>query len=274
MTTTSTTLDWRPYEGDPDATVVGDLRVSSRFSDPRLAADRELLVHLPPGYEDSGKAYPVVYMHDGHNLFDEVASYSGEWEVDETMANLHDEGIDAIVVGIPNADDDRQLEYTPYAHEEFGGGGADDYLEVLVERLKPMVDEAFRTRDDTASTGLAGSSLGGLVSLYGFFEYPDTFGFAGVFSPAFWWTDGKIFDYMAEQTRDSGRIYMDVGTAEGDDDEDLQEAYVTDAKRMCDVLREQGYDDSQLEFVLDEGGIHHESAWARRFPNAMRFLLG
>ncbi|WP_267643644.1 alpha/beta hydrolase [Haloarchaeobius amylolyticus] len=273
MTSTTTTLDWRPYEGDDDATVVGDLRVSSPVSDPRLAADRELLVHLPPGYEDSEKHYPVVYMHDGQNLFDEVASYSGEWEVDETMHALADEGIEAIVVGIPNADDDRGQEYTPYAHEEYGGGDADDYLAVLVDRIKPAIDERFRTESDPEATGIAGSSLGGLVSLYGFFEYPETFGFAGVFSPAFWWTHGRIFDYMTDQTRDTGRIYMDVGTDESDDEE-LRESYVNDATRMRDVLREQGYDDSQLEFVLDEGAIHRESAWARRFPDAMRFLLG
>jgi predicted alpha/beta superfamily hydrolase len=120
---------------------------------------------------------------------------------------------------------------------------------------------------------LLGSSLGGLVSLYGFFEYPETFGFAGVLSPAFWWTHGRIFDYVERQSHVPGRVYMDVGGEESPDDPELSATYLDEARRMADLLRGMGYDESQLRFVVEDGAIHHETAWARRFPDAARFLL-
>ena len=266
-------IDWRPYEPTDDHTVVGDVRVSEVIDAPTLHADRPLLVSLPPSYTDSDESYPVVYMHDGQNLFDEVTSYSGEWRVDETMQHLSDEGIEAIVVGIPNADDARGDEYTPYPHPEHDGGDADQYLEFLFGTVKPLVDETFRTRPGREHTGLAGSSLGGVVSLYGFFEYPEQVGFAGVLSPAFWWPGEPMFEYVADQPRTDGRLYVDVGGNESPDDPELNETYLRDAARMVDQLGEQGYDDERLRFVVDEDARHHESAWAERFPDAMRFLL-
>jgi predicted alpha/beta superfamily hydrolase len=266
-------IDWRPYAPGDDHTVVGDVRVSSTLEAPTLHTDRRLLTYLPPSYTDSDESYPVVYMHDGRNLFDEATSYSGEWRVDETMERLSDEGIEAIVVGIPNADEARGDEYTPYPHPEHGGGDADQYLDFLFETVKPLVDEAFRTRPGREHTGLAGSSLGGVVSLYGFFEYPEQVGFAGVLSPAFWWPGEPLFEYVADQPRTDGRLYVDVGGNESPDDPELNEAYLRDAERMVEQLREQGYGDEQIRFVVDEEARHHESAWAERFPDAMRFLL-
>ena len=266
-------LTWREYDLTDDPTVVGDVRVSSELYSERLDRETHLLAYLPPSYETSDREYPVVYMHDGQNLFDERTSYSGEWRVDETMESLADEGIEAIVVGIPTADDDRGTEYSPYAHDDFGGGDADRYLAFLVERVVPLIEEQFRTETDREHRGLAGSSLGGLVSLYGFFEYPETFGFAGVLSPAFWWTEGRIFEYVADQSHVPGRIYVDVGGDEMPDAPELSEAYREDAREMVDLLADLGYDDAELEFVFDEGAVHHEDAWARRFPDAARFLL-
>lgn len=266
-------VSWRPYDLSDDPTVVGDVRVSDRLTDERLESPRRLLASLPPSHRDSETEYPVLYMHDGLNLFDERTSYSGEWQVDETMERLSDEGIEAIVVGVPNADDSRATEYVPYQHDEREGGNADSYLSFLVERVKPLVDERFRTREGRDSTGIAGSSLGGLVSLYGFFEYPETFGFAGVMSPAFWWTDGEIFDYVRAQERVSGKLYVDVGGDERPDDPERSREYRADAERMVELLREKGYGESALRFVLEEGANHHESAWARRFPEMVRFLL-
>ncbi|EJN60873.1 hypothetical protein HSB1_14760 [Halogranum salarium B-1] len=266
-------IDWRPYDLTDGHTVLGDVRVSSTIETP-LSTDRHLLVSLPPSYTDSDRSYPVVYMHDGQNLFDEATSNSGEWCVDETMARLSDEGREAIVVGIPHGGDARGDEYTPYPHEEYGGGDADQYLQFLFETVKPLVDETFQTHPGREATGLVGSSLGGVVSLYGFFEYGAKVGFAGVMSPAFWWPGEPMFEYVADQSRTDGRLYVDVGGQESPDNPELNEAYVRDAERMAEQLREQGFTDDRLRFVVDDDARHHESEWAERFPDTMRFLLG
>lgn len=265
-------IDWRPYDLTDDHTVVGDVRVSSAVEAPMLSTDRHLLVSLPPSYTESSRSYPVVYMHDGQNLFDEATSNSGEWCVDETIARLSEEGLEAIVVGIPHGGDARGDEYTPYPHDEYGGGDADQYLQFLFGTVKPLVDGTFHTLPDRKHTGLVGSSLGGVVSLYGFFEYPEQVGFAGVMSPAFWWPGEPMFEYVADQSRADGRLYVDVGGRESPENPELNEAYLRDAERMVDQLGAQGFDDN-LRFVVDEDAPHHESAWAERFPDAMRFLL-
>jgi len=265
-------VTWRPYVPGENHSVVGTVHKSSELHDERLHAARRLLVALPPSYDEADRDYPVVYMHDGRNLFDESDSYAGEWRVDESLRALADDGIEAIVVGVPNAGDDRAVEYTPYPHPEEGGGDVDAYLSWLVESVKPTVDAEFRTRPGREATGLAGSSLGGLVSLYGFFEHSKTFGFAGVMSPAFWWSGEAIFDDIAGRPFVDGRLYLDVGGEESDD-ETLRRRYVEDAERMVALLREEGYDESRLRYDFDESAVHHESTWAERFSGMFRFLL-
>lgn len=135
----------------------------------------------------------------------------------------------------------------------------------------PLVEAEFAV--DASRCGIAGSSLGGIASLRGLYLYPDVFGFAGVFSPALWWSgDDRWFELVERTPRPRGRIYMDVGDDEGDGDEMLRRAYVDGFERMTALLRTKGYGDD-LRVVLDRGGIHHESAWARRLPGALRFLL-
>lgn len=265
-------LEWRPYDLTDGEHVVGDVRVSNEVDSPLLESSRRVVAYLPPSYETGERQYPVVYMHDGQNLFDEATSYSGEWRVDETMERLATDGYEAIVIGVPNAGDDRRLEYTPWPHSEYGGGGADDYLEWLLASLKPAVDATLRTKPERETTGLAGSSLGGLVSLYGYFEYPERVGCVGVLSPAFWWNDEAWFDYLEAQPSRSGRIYMDVGDSESLEDDDLNAAYLEDAKATAALLESNRHEPS-LRFRVDEGGRHRETAWARRFPAAVQFLL-
>lgn len=285
MSRMTDTLGWREYDLTDDPTVTGDVRVSERLRSERLDRETELLAYLPPSYATDDREYPVIYMHDGRNLFDDRLSYSGEWQVDETMEELADEGLEAIVVGIPNADDDRGTEYSPvqpegrgaedgpFEDDDLPGGRADEYLAFLAEQVVPAVEDSFRTKAGREHRGLAGSSLGGLVSLYGYFEYPDLYGFAGAMSPAFWWTEGQIFEYVAEQSRVPGRLYVDVGGDEMPDSPDLSARYREEARRMVDLLAELGYGENELEFVLEDGAVHHEDAWARRFPDAARFLL-
>jgi predicted alpha/beta superfamily hydrolase len=245
-------VGWEPYSG---GTVTGDVRVL------RGALDRDLYVYLPPVQGPS----PVVYMHDAQNLFDDALSNDGEWRVDETMEALAREGLHAVVVGVPHGGDLRG--------HELSGDGAEAYLELVVEHVRPLVENEFPV--DHARLGIAGSSLGGVASLHALYRYPDVFSFAGVFSPAFWWSgDDRWFELVETTPAPGGRIYMDVGDDEGEGDEERRLAYVNGFERMSALLRRQGYGDDRLRVVLDRGGIHHESAWARRFPEAMRFLLG
>jgi predicted alpha/beta superfamily hydrolase len=230
----------------------------------RGALDRELYAYLPRAYEGGDGRYPVLYMHDGRNLFDEKTSHAGEWRVDETMEALAQQGLEAIVVGIPHGPD-RGAEYVP---SERGG----EYIAFLVDEVKPLVDATLRTVPERAATGLAGSSLGGIISLYGFLTRNDVFSYAGVMSPAFWW-DESLYELATATPRRAGRIWMDVGGDEHPDKPERSRAYVEGFERMSSILRALGYDESQLRTVLEPGAPHHESAWARRLPDMLRFLL-
>ena len=258
---------WEPYVTTSARPITGELLVS------RTVADRELLVLLPPSYGSASRRYPVLYAHDGQNLFDAAANPEGEWEVDESMGRLAAEGLEAIIVGIPNAGSARRTEYSPWPDPEYGGGGADAYLDLLLGTIKPAIDADFATDPNPAQTGILGSSLGALVSLYAFFHHPGLFGFAGVLSPAFWWAGDAVFAFVDAADPPDGRIWMDVGDEEAPERPELQAAYVRDFHRMAAVLADKGFGPDRLATVLEVGGRHHESAWARRFPDAMRFFL-
>lgn len=280
---------WRDYaEVYPGHGVAGTLKVCQGVYSPQLDNRRDLLVYLPPSYGRNDQRCPVIYMHDGQNLFDAATSYAGEWQVDETLESLSTEGIEAVVVGIPNIDagqpGSRLDEYSPFkgtALRAGRGGRGDLYLAFICETIKPLIDAYFHTLPDRAHTGIMGSSMGGLISLYAFFSRSAVFGCAGVMSPAFWFTaNDAIYAYVRGAAFVPGRLYMDIGTQElgaippenrGGVTSDL---YLTDARRMADLLVEKGYRTGRdLLYIEEEGAFHHESAWARRLPDALRFLL-
>lgn len=283
--------DWQDYTHGRDAhTVTGALRVLPAVFSPQLDNRRDILVALPPSYATGTRHYPVVYMHDGQNLFDDHTSYAGEWGVDETLAELAAEGIEAIVVGVPNMGDDRVHELSPFHNPPESDGRGDAYLRFIIETVKPLIDADFRTLPDRATTGILGSSMGGLISLYGFLHYGAVFGLAGVFSPALWFGNRAIFPAVEAAPFVPGRVYMDVGTSEGlnlfgpiDSDpaqcsEEMlafSSLYVADVNHARDLLLAKGYtEDNTLRYVVAPGDMHHESAWAKRLPDALRFLLG
>ncbi len=173
---------WQDYPHGDGHTVVGTIKVSRRLYGPQEGVRRRLLVYLPPSYAHQNLRYPILYMHDGQNLFDALGSYSGEWQVDETMEALSSEGIEAIVVGIASSGSRRAIDYSAHINSLYGGGGADAYIDFMVNKVKPLVDELFRTLPGRPHTGLMGSSMGGSISLYAMLTRPDMFGFAGVMS--------------------------------------------------------------------------------------------
>ena len=274
--------NWQAYYlVHPENSVTGTVRILKDFYSPELENRRDIVVYLPPSYDDSDKCYPVIYMHDGQNLFDGHTSYVGEWFVDETMETLaRDEGIEAIIVGIPNMGHNRLHEYCPFKDpRSLGWGGT--YMQFIVKTLKPMIDRDFRTLSDRDNTGLMGSSMGGLISLYGFFKYPDVFGLGGIISPALWFGNAAIYPYVEESKFVSGKLYIDVGTHESVLIQAKDQVfgydvpqYVISVRKMRDLLERKGYiSGDNLLYVEDEGGIHNEKDWAKRFPDAIRFLL-
>lgn len=254
--------DWRPYAeyftGAHHA-INGTVLVQPQVLSPQLDNCRDLLIYLPPSYFVSERRYPVIYMQDGQNLFDVATSFVGvEWGVDDTLQALSAEGLEAIVVGVPNSGERRMHEYTPPTNPWWRGAG-DRYVAFLIETLKPLIDRDFRTIADRSHTGIFGSSLGALISLYAFFTRSDVFGFVGAMSPSLWVGRGLILGQVRASQVVQGRIYLDNGTQE------------PSAQRLADLLREKDYAD--FKYVVDDGGRHTEADWARRLPAALRFLL-
>jgi predicted alpha/beta superfamily hydrolase len=247
--------------------IVGHVRVMPDVRSPQLGNTRDIHVYLPPSYRTSGRHYPVIYMHDGQNLFDPETAFAGEWGVDETLERLGPEGIETIVVAIPNMGGARQDEYSPWSDPRAGGGRGDAYLAFIAETLKPRIDRRFRTRRDREHTGIMGSSMGGLISLYGFLQRPDFFGFCGAMSPSLWFAHRAIFEFVESRSRWFGRVYLDIGTEEG-------QRHVRNTQQMARLLRTRcPYPRDQVLCIVDEGAHHTEDAWSRRFETAVRFLL-
>ncbi|MCE2942338.1 MAG: alpha/beta hydrolase [Gemmatimonadota bacterium] len=234
---------------------------------PGLGNRRDLHVYLPAGYAEGDQRYPVVYLHDGQNLFDPRLSFAGAWGADTAADATARLGWEAILVGVANGQAQRADEYSPFNDPRIGGGRADRYLQFLLRTVKPLVDGEFRTKPGRDDTVIGGASLGGLVSLYAFFRHPEYFGRASVQSPALWFARAAIFEYVAAAPAFPGRIFLDCGRLEG-------EGTLRNARRMRDMLRDKGYVDGRtLRWVEDRTGRHHESAWGRRLKRALPFLL-
>ena len=263
--------DWQDYLPPTPGghhTVSGTLKVLPGLESPQLGNRRDILAYLPPSYRrNPRRRYPVLYMHDGQNLFDDATSFSGEWRVDETLEEASRSGLEAIVIGIPNSGEGRLDEYSPFEDPGHGGGRGDRYLDFLVRTLKPIVDRDLRTLPRREYTGIAGSSMGGLISLYGYLRHPRIFGFVGAMSPAFWFARRAIFDTARAAPYVPGRIYLDVGTREG-------AATLRDTRQMRSLLHSRGYDaEHELRYVEEPGAHHSEAAWAGRLRGALEFLL-
>lgn len=270
---------WQDYkDSEHPNTVAGALRLLPELYSPQLGNLRSILVHLPPSYHsDTDKRYPVVYMQDGENLFDQQVAFGDEWNVDETLYQLVNEGLEVIVVGIPSRDE-RLDEYSPFFDQSYGGGKGDAYLAFIVETVKPIIDADFRTQPQRSTTGILGSSMGGLISLYGYLTFSQVFGFVGILSPAIWFADNAMFAYLEGiQQLPKGKVYIDVGQQEVSDepDADNQSAqYAELVHKLRDYFIDGGYSlGENLMFVEDEFGTHSEQDWARRLPDALRFLI-
>src|SRR5437016_241074 len=259
-------------------TFTGNIKRHRAFPSRILGNRRDVLVYLPPGYRRfSRKRYPVLYLHDGQNVFDAATSFSGvEWGVDETAERLIRQKLiePLIIVAIANMGEERVHEYAPTRgvidakakRKKRSRGLARLYGHFLMNELKPYIDRKYRTRPGAEFTGLGGSSLGGLVTLAIGILYPHAFNRLMMMSPSIWWDDFAIYrlvDSIGQKPQ--LKIWLDTGTAEPGWEQ---------ARELRNRLVEKGwrlFDDNQ--YLEAKGAGHSEAAWAARIDPALRFLF-
>lgn len=247
-----------------------------------LDRSARLYVGLPDDYETSGKRYPVLYMHDGHNVFSDEDSFSGvSWGLIEAYEK--DKSLpDIIVVGLECANGlNRFNEYSPFeiTHPSFAeyskntkaGGKGDIYLNYLSEVLKREIDAKYRTLSDKDYTAIMGSSMGGVISLYAGLKYNHIFSRIGAVSGSYFTAlDSMLNAVETSDLTNINKLYMDVGTKEAGVGQDTD--YIKANRKVYKVLSEK-LDIKKLRFEVIEGGIHHESEWRKRLPDIIKYLF-
>ena len=223
---------------------------------PQLKTSKKIWIYLPVNYYSSKKKFPVIYLQDAQNLFDTKTSFTGEWNIDETLDSLKAE---VIVVGIEHGNEKRIDELTPFPNDKYGGGKADNYLDFIITHVKPLIEEKFRVKSSPKYTTVGGSSLGGLFSLYALQKYPDIFQKGIVFSPAFW-INPEIFPLMEKSDLDA-KIFFLCGNKESDN-------MVTDMQKMITLLPE----NCTITSEIIKDGQHNEKLWRDAFAKAYLWL--
>jgi predicted alpha/beta superfamily hydrolase len=263
-------LGWEDLDGDGGAVSTAAENVSiitDSFYMPQFDRYRRVWIYLPPDYETSGYDYPVLYMHDGQNVFDALTSFLGEWEVDETLNALHAEGdTGIIVVAIDNGQDLRIDELSPWYNAGYGGGEGAEYVNFIVDDLKPFIDANYRTLPDRDNTGIMGSSLGGLISTYAGIEHQEVFSKVGAFSPAYWFNPESYGHVISTAKQHDMRIYQLAGTLEGSN-------YIDNMFAMEDSLHSAGFGPGEVVTKEISDGQHSEWFWAREFASAYLWLF-
>jgi predicted alpha/beta superfamily hydrolase len=254
------------------STLTGTIEHVRDVKSPQLGNTRSLLVYLPPSYRKGTQRYPVLYLHDGQNVFNELTAFvKREWRADEAAEALAARGHEVILVAIENSGGTRASEYLPFKtrannHE----ARAEAHAAFVVKTVKPLIDQRYRTRSGAAHTGIAGSSFGGIIGLYTALSYPEVFGFVGAFSPSLWVGDGGMFHWVGEhRAPKSMRLWLDMGDHEGEMPGERRYAMEL-TEQMGDVLREQG---AQVRVQFGKDAWHNEDAWAQRFPTALEWFV-
>lgn len=264
LTIKLTVSNWDDFKGKHTAT--GNTNILDRsYPYPQFGNTKRIWIYLPSDYYTSIKKYPVIYMHDAQNLFDDAYSFAGEWQIDEAMENFFQQRKEtAIIVGIETTVN-RMDELTPYANPTYGGGKADLYVDFLVNNLKPYIDNHFRTKSDRFSTGIIGSSLGGLFSFYAALKNQEVFGKVGIFSPSFWF-NSRIYDFAVNTPLRYGdiKLYFFCGAKES-------QSMVPDMQNMINKLIDKGYTNIKTSIAPD--GAHNEFYWRREFPASYEWLF-
>jgi len=241
--------------------------IHPEFYIPQLNRIRRVIAYLPTDYFLSSKRYPVLYMQDGQNIFDTWETISGEWNVDDALDSFFNEhGKSAIVIGIDNGGRKRIDEYAPWINDEEGGGEGSAYAAFLAETLKPFIDKNLRTLPDREHTGIIGSSMGGLISLFTALKYQDLFGAAAIFSPSLWFSD-HIFNFIKMKgCLFPQRFMLLAGGRESD-------FMTTDILKLYFALLDAGFDSKNIFLDIRRNGTHSEWFWRSAFPSCFRQMF-
>jgi predicted alpha/beta superfamily hydrolase len=249
-----------------------EIHKHEKFRSRFLRNQRDIIVYLPPGYyEQPHRRFPVLYMHDGQNLFDGATSFipGVDWHVGHTADDFILTGAvqPLIIVGIYNVGKVRNHEYTPTKVPRLGGGRADRYAKFLMQEVMPFVQREYRVLSDARVTGIGGSSLGGLLSLYLGLKHPEIFGRVAALSPSVWWDQLFIHRFAVEASVEPRpRIWLDIGTKEGP-------RIVHEVEEFRDILVQKGWQlGKELQYQRIEGAEHNEAAWAERVGPFLQFL--
>jgi predicted alpha/beta superfamily hydrolase len=247
------------------------------FYSPQEGLHRPLRIYTPEGYEPhSDRRYPVLYMQDGQNVFahHESAIYD-TWCANQVLDSMVRQGqVEPWIVVAVDSSPNRLAEYSPWDEPRSNvRARGDAYVRFTVETLKPFIDSHFRTRQSPEWTGVMGSSLGGLMSLYLGWQHPELFGRIGGMSPSVMWSYGRFFQEWTHHTRRWTRIYLDAGTDENVDPVGWPMLYGQATRDFYFHLKGLGYSDHELALFLEPGGLHHELDWQRRLPTALSWLL-
>ncbi|MGN6214736.1 alpha/beta hydrolase [Parafilimonas sp.] len=258
--------DAAPEKPKPNTASANVHVIDTAFFMPQLNRYRRIWIYLPPSYNKlKTNTYPVLYMQDGQNLFNEQTAFAGEWGIDETLDSMAKKGDkECIVVGIDNSSDKRMNEYNPYDDAKYGKGEGKQYIEFIATTLKPFIDKNYRTQKDARHTFIAGSSMGALISLYALVQYPDVFGGAGVLSPSFWLTPQLYTDVANVKWQKKFRIYLYAGEKES-------ASIIRDMQKMYNILK--GKNCCEMQDITFPLGQHNEKYWRQEFPDFYRWLL-
>lgn len=267
------------------------IEIIENFYMPELERYRTLRIYLPPNYSSKEKNYPVIYMHDGQNLFNkETASFNMAWEIGSILDEIYKEDNSKafIVVGIDNSKDYRYNEYSPWESEIGGiylphakatgniGGEGFKYGDFICNTLKPYIDENYRTLGDRENTAICGSSMGGLISICVGIKHQEIFGKIGALSSAIYFCNEEVRELiLKEGKREEVKTYLSVGTEETSDvnRKDFSEIYIQSTNNVYHYLREAGFSKEEVIKEIFENDKHNEKAWEKRFPNVIKYLF-
>jgi predicted alpha/beta superfamily hydrolase len=251
---------------NPDLMPLIDI-ISEAFEIPQLIKTRRITALLPHDYHETDRRYPVLYLQDGQNLFDDYAPF-GSWELRRQLARLKDKGLgDVIVVAIDHAEDERIAEFTPSQKTKLGVGDGKKYARFLAETLKPWVDLKYRTLPGVEHTGIGGSSMGGLISIYAVTQHPELYSRLMIFSPSLWVSPSLAELFNRETSTFSGKIYLYGGRREGSE-------LITLLNRFKNSLTlNPNRHAIDVELNIRDDGEHNEKAWGQEFPRALKWLF-
>ena len=272
---------------DKEHTVVGWLEIVP-FKSEIYHSTRMLRVLVPANYfspHNARRSYPVLYMQDGQNLFDEVTSRNGEWHMDESVEHLVG-GFKIppmFVVGIDNAGrEKRSAEYLPYPDPrntkdnvaDASSVDGKEYARFLITEVMPFIQKRYRIARGPLHTGLGGSSYGATAALYTALEHPGVFGYLLLEAPALWIGNYQLLKDAERAKLLPHKIYLGIGTNENPGDPEFNAQVVKDAEELEGILRKKGMNAAHLKLVVEKGGEHNEASWSRRLPDALLFLYG